>query len=168
MPRPKWPEEAGGGDRRPLVRRLTFYASASPALLLRHRSSRTNAHLPPPPPKIPQNPLSFLNVSRLLFSSNQTYICDLFCFHLITTTMRATSSVFASVATALLYASAANAYTVLAPTNSTGWTVGGPNTFSWTRVDTDPQNFTLVLDNQVSHPCSFAHSKNELTCSIRM
>lgn len=66
--------------------------------------------------------------------------------------MRASSSVIASVATALLYVCAANAYTVLEPTNSTGWTVGGPNTFSWTRVDTDPQNFTLVLDNQNQFP----------------
>lgn len=63
--------------------------------------------------------------------------------------MRA-NSMIASVATALLYLSAANAYSVLAPTNSSGWTVGGPNTFAWTRVDSDPQNFTLVLDNQVS------------------
>lgn len=72
--------------------------------------------------------------------------------------MRASSSVIASVATAFLYVCAANAYSVLQPTNATGWTVGGPNTFSWTRVDTDPTNFTIVLDNQVSLVLSFPHA----------
>lgn len=44
--------------------------------------------------------------------------------------------------------SSACAYQVLTPTNSSGWTTAGPNTVTWQRVDTDAQNFSMVLVNQ--------------------
>ncbi|EMD40904.1 hypothetical protein CERSUDRAFT_91657 [Gelatoporia subvermispora B] len=57
-----------------------------------------------------------------------------------------------SFAVALALAASAYAYTVTSPTNSTGWTTSGPNVVSWTKVSTDPQNFTIVLSNQASFP----------------
>ncbi|THH31291.1 hypothetical protein EUX98_g2864 [Antrodiella citrinella] len=57
-----------------------------------------------------------------------------------------------SVAIFLSLAASAFAYQVTSPTNSTGWTTTGPNVVSWTRVDSDPQNFTIQLSNQQSFP----------------
>jgi len=56
--------------------------------------------------------------------------------------MRAVAAFFLSFLTATL------AYTVLTPNGSDGWTNNGPQNLTWTRVDTDPLNFTVVLDNQ--------------------
>ncbi|KAJ3488790.1 hypothetical protein NLI96_g2576 [Meripilus lineatus] len=50
------------------------------------------------------------------------------------------------------FATSALAYQVTSPTNATGWTTAGPNTVSWTRVSTDPTNFTIVLNNQAQFP----------------
>ncbi|EMD37997.1 hypothetical protein CERSUDRAFT_134538 [Gelatoporia subvermispora B] len=54
----------------------------------------------------------------------------------------------------LVLAASAFAYTVTSPTNGTTWTASGPNTVSWTRVDTDPQTFTIVLNNQNHYPAT--------------
>lgn len=48
----------------------------------------------------------------------------------------------------LALVSSACAYQVITPGNSNGWTTGGPNIVTWQRVDTDAQNFTMVLVNQ--------------------
>jgi len=40
------------------------------------------------------------------------------------------------------------AYSVLTPNDSVGWVNQGSNNLTWTRVDTDPLNFTVVLTNQ--------------------
>jgi hypothetical protein len=42
----------------------------------------------------------------------------------------------------------AAAYSISSPGGSAGWTTAGPNEVSWTRVSTDPLNFTIVLSNQ--------------------
>lgn len=52
-------------------------------------------------------------------------------------------------ATVLALASTAFAYTITKPDNTTGFFSTGSNTVSWTRVNTDPQNFTIVLVNKV-------------------
>ncbi|OBZ77085.1 hypothetical protein A0H81_03777 [Grifola frondosa] len=57
-----------------------------------------------------------------------------------------------SVAALLTFAASALAYSVSEPNNSTGWTTSGPNKVSWTKVDTDPANFTIVLVNQQVNP----------------
>ncbi|EMD31470.1 hypothetical protein CERSUDRAFT_59841 [Gelatoporia subvermispora B] len=57
-----------------------------------------------------------------------------------------------SFAVALVLAASASAYTVTYPTNDTIWTANGPNTVSWIMVNTDPQNFTIVLSNQNHYP----------------
>lgn len=54
-----------------------------------------------------------------------------------------------SVAVLFALATSALAYSVSEPTNSTGWTTSGPNEVSWSKVDTDAANFTIVLVNQV-------------------
>ncbi|KAH9850010.1 hypothetical protein C2E23DRAFT_837018 [Lenzites betulinus] len=57
-----------------------------------------------------------------------------------------------SIAVLFALAASAFAYSVTEPTNSTGWTTSGPNEVSWTKVDTDAANFTIVLVNQASFP----------------
>ncbi|KAI0824704.1 Ser-Thr-rich glycosyl-phosphatidyl-inositol-anchored membrane family-domain-containing protein [Trametes gibbosa] len=57
-----------------------------------------------------------------------------------------------SIAVLFALAASAFAYSVTEPTNSTGWTISGPNEVSWTKVDTDPSNFTIVLVNQAHFP----------------
>ncbi|OJT10358.1 hypothetical protein TRAPUB_13117 [Trametes pubescens] len=57
-----------------------------------------------------------------------------------------------SVAVLFALAASALAYSVSEPTNSTGWTTSGPNEVSWSKVDTDAANFTIVLVNQASFP----------------
>jgi len=52
-----------------------------------------------------------------------------------------------SAAALLSLAASAFAYQVTFPTSSEGWTNSGAQTLSWTRVDTDPTNFTVVLKN---------------------
>ncbi|KAF8557912.1 hypothetical protein OG21DRAFT_140877 [Imleria badia] len=47
----------------------------------------------------------------------------------------------------LLVASSAFAYQVTSPGGNQGWTTSGPNYLTWVRVDTDPANFTAVLEN---------------------
>ncbi|KAI6163087.1 GPI-anchored small secreted protein [Pisolithus thermaeus] len=54
--------------------------------------------------------------------------------------------VFAAI---LLSVSSAFAYQVTSPGGSQGWTTSGPNYLTWTRVSTDPLNFTAVLTNTV-------------------
>jgi len=56
---------------------------------------------------------------------------------------------FASV---LAFAASTFAYTVTKPDNSTGFSTSGSNTVTWTRVSTDPQNFTVVLVNKSKFP----------------
>ncbi|KAI6003698.1 GPI-anchored small secreted protein [Pisolithus albus] len=51
------------------------------------------------------------------------------------------------VAAILLSVSSAFAYQVTSPGGSQGWTTSGPNYLTWTRVSTDPLNFTAVLTN---------------------
>jgi len=48
----------------------------------------------------------------------------------------------------LAFASCALAYQVLTPNKSQGWTNSGAQTATWQKVNTDKQNFTVVLDNQ--------------------
>ncbi|KAI0356469.1 hypothetical protein OH77DRAFT_1400882 [Trametes cingulata] len=57
-----------------------------------------------------------------------------------------------TIAAILALAASALAFQVTEPTNSTGWTTSGPNEVSWTKVDTDASNFTIVLVNQVNFP----------------
>jgi hypothetical protein len=40
------------------------------------------------------------------------------------------------------------AYQISSPGGAAGWTTAGPNSVAWTRVSTDPLNFTIVLSNQ--------------------
>jgi len=47
----------------------------------------------------------------------------------------------------LTLAASAMAYQVTYPTAGTNWTSVGPNKFTWDRVNTDAQNFTLLLTN---------------------
>jgi hypothetical protein len=42
----------------------------------------------------------------------------------------------------------ATAYQITSPGGATGWTTAGPNSVAWSRVSTDPLNFTIVLVNQ--------------------
>jgi len=56
------------------------------------------------------------------------------------------------IAAVLLSVSSALAYQIISPGGSQGWTTTGPNILVWQRVDTDPQNFTVVLTNVVSMP----------------
>jgi hypothetical protein len=55
--------------------------------------------------------------------------------------MRSLFTVFSLVASAC-------AYQILTPSNSSGWTTTGPNIVTWQRVNTDANNFTMVLVNQ--------------------
>jgi len=48
----------------------------------------------------------------------------------------------------LALASSALAYSVTSPNQVQGWTNQGGQPLVWTRVDTDPQNFTALLTNQ--------------------
>ncbi|KAI0637967.1 hypothetical protein C8Q77DRAFT_401032 [Trametes polyzona] len=57
-----------------------------------------------------------------------------------------------SIAVLFALAASAFAFSVTEPTNSTGWTTSGPNQVSWTKVDTDAANFTIVLVNQAHFP----------------
>jgi len=56
--------------------------------------------------------------------------------------MRAVAALFLSFVACTL------AYTVVSPNGQDGWTNQGSQNLTWTRVDTDPLNFTVVLDNQ--------------------
>ncbi|KAG5220234.1 Quinolinate phosphoribosyl transferase [Salix suchowensis] len=53
---------------------------------------------------------------------------------------------------ALALAAFSLAYQVTSPGGSQGWTTEGSQLATWTRVDTDPLNFTAVLTNEVSLP----------------
>lgn len=53
-----------------------------------------------------------------------------------------------SVFAALSLAASALAYSISEPSSTEDWTTSGPNVVTWTRVDTDATNFTLVLVNQ--------------------
>jgi len=55
---------------------------------------------------------------------------------------------FAISATLLSLAASVFAYQVTSPRKDDVWTSIGPNTFTWSSVSTDRQNFTLVLKNQ--------------------
>jgi hypothetical protein len=55
--------------------------------------------------------------------------------------MRSALLVISFVASAL-------GYTVTTPSQTQGWTNSGAQTLTWTRVDTDPTNFTALLTNQ--------------------
>ncbi|KAF8969472.1 hypothetical protein BDZ97DRAFT_246515 [Flammula alnicola] len=48
----------------------------------------------------------------------------------------------------LAFATSAFAYSVLSPNAAQGWTNQGAQLLTWTRVDTDRQNFTALLTNQ--------------------
>lgn len=55
-------------------------------------------------------------------------------------------------AAVLALATSAFALQVTQPTNTTGFSNNGQNTVSWTRVSTDPTNFTVVLVNKNVFP----------------
>jgi hypothetical protein len=55
-------------------------------------------------------------------------------------------------AAVLALATSALALSVTQPTNTTGFSNNGQNTVSWTRVNTDPANFTIVLVNKNVFP----------------
>ncbi|KAF8897731.1 hypothetical protein BD779DRAFT_398444 [Infundibulicybe gibba] len=55
--------------------------------------------------------------------------------------MRAFTAVFLS------FAASTWAYQVLTPNQSSGWTNSGPQPLTWERVNTDRDNFTVVLTN---------------------
>jgi hypothetical protein len=55
--------------------------------------------------------------------------------------MRSLFTVFSLVASAC-------AYQILTPNNGSGWTTTGSNIVTWQRVNTDANNFTMVLVNQ--------------------
>ena len=76
-------------------------------------------------------PSDYKTYRRLLFPSSSNLI-----------TMRFITAVLALASTAL-------AFTVTKPDNATGFVNDGQNLVSWTRVDTDPSNFTIVLVNKV-------------------
>jgi hypothetical protein len=59
--------------------------------------------------------------------------------------MRSLITLFSLVASAC-------AYSILTPSNSSGWTIGVTNNVTWTRVNTDANTFTLLLVNQVCSP----------------
>ncbi|RDB22543.1 hypothetical protein Hypma_009988 [Hypsizygus marmoreus] len=48
----------------------------------------------------------------------------------------------------LSFIASAFAYRVTSPSEAKGWTTSGPQTLTWERVDTDPENFTVVLTNE--------------------
>ncbi|KAJ4001838.1 GPI-anchored small secreted protein [Lentinula boryana] len=52
-----------------------------------------------------------------------------------------------AAALTLAFAASAFAYSVTFPTDTEGWTNSGAQVLSWSRVDTDPLNFTAVLVN---------------------
>ncbi|KAJ3722417.1 hypothetical protein C8R42DRAFT_775712 [Lentinula raphanica] len=52
-----------------------------------------------------------------------------------------------AAALTLAFAASACAYSVTFPTETEGWTNSGAQTLIWSRVDTDPLNFTAVLVN---------------------
>ena len=56
-----------------------------------------------------------------------------------------------ALASLLALAASAAALQVTQPSNSSGWTTSGPNTVTWSSVNTDKSNFTIVLNNQVSY-----------------
>lgn len=56
-------------------------------------------------------------------------------------------------AVVLTLATSALAYTVTSPAAATGWTTSGAQTLSWSRVSSDPSNFTAVLVNDVLQFC---------------
>jgi len=53
-----------------------------------------------------------------------------------------------SIVFLLAFISSAFAYTVLTPNSAQGWTNHGAQLLTWTRVDSDRQNFTALLTNQ--------------------
>ncbi|KAF4575097.1 hypothetical protein EYR36_006453 [Pleurotus pulmonarius] len=55
---------------------------------------------------------------------------------------------FSQILLALALATFSLAYQVTSPGNSQGWTTEGSQLATWTRVDTDPLNFTAVLTNE--------------------
>ncbi|KAF9491353.1 hypothetical protein BDN71DRAFT_1452956 [Pleurotus eryngii] len=55
---------------------------------------------------------------------------------------------FSQILLALALAAFSLAYQVTSPGGSQGWTTEGSQLATWTRVDTDPLNFTAVLTNE--------------------
>ncbi|KAF9076861.1 hypothetical protein BDP27DRAFT_1312712 [Rhodocollybia butyracea] len=55
-----------------------------------------------------------------------------------------------TLALCLAYVASGYAYSVSSPNAAQGWTNSGPQLLVWTRVDTDPLNFTAVLVNDGS------------------
>ncbi|XP_006460322.1 hypothetical protein AGABI2DRAFT_68206 [Agaricus bisporus var. bisporus H97] len=53
-----------------------------------------------------------------------------------------------SIAITLALVASACAYSVSQPSSSMGWSTSGGQPLTWSRVDTDPTNFTVVLTNQ--------------------
>ena len=68
-----------------------------------------------------------------------------------------------TIASVLAFAASALAYSVVAPTNATGFVNDGQNTVSWTKVSTDAANFTIVLVNQVRRAGPAVVATNQLT-----
>jgi len=46
------------------------------------------------------------------------------------------------------FVASTSAYSITTPNAEVGWTDQGPQNVTWNRVETDPLNFTIVLDNQ--------------------
>ncbi|TFK43700.1 hypothetical protein BDQ12DRAFT_191756 [Crucibulum laeve] len=53
-----------------------------------------------------------------------------------------------AAATLLSFVASALAYQVTSPSETKGWTNQGPQTLTWSRVDTDKTNFTVILTNE--------------------
>lgn len=71
-------------------------------------------------------------------------------------------------ASLLALAASAAALQVTQPSNSSGWTTSGPNTVTWSSVNTDKSNFTIVLNNQVGmalrlHRTGASHTSSSTT-----
>ncbi|KAL0947538.1 hypothetical protein HGRIS_013634 [Hohenbuehelia grisea] len=52
-----------------------------------------------------------------------------------------------TIISAVAFAACASAYTVLTPGGASGWTTDPEQAFTWSRVNTDPLNFSAILTN---------------------
>ncbi|OAX44477.1 hypothetical protein K503DRAFT_795333 [Rhizopogon vinicolor AM-OR11-026] len=70
------------------------------------------------------------------------------------------------VAVLLVTITSTFAYQVNAPGESQNWTTAGTNLLTWTRVDTDPLNFTAVLTNQACNQAAMPQGPQILNALV--